>query len=186
MFKFKKIFICLLLIMTLMGCQNNENKVISQTQGDPQPQAAQTSETVDPSINNVFDPLKTKVGDSVAGLKVKAITYNKDYPSKDYPAEVEFSGKIQLTGNLIYHDEKDEFLPDCLTFDVSEESIKNIPRLTYDERKYWFAFSDQDKAAEILGKKNINNLTIIVNDYKVWYAHTEVCDLANIVEVIKK
>lgn len=136
----------------------------------------------DTDMNNTFDPTEVKVGDEVAGLRIKELDVGDDGPN--YSVVVLFEGRTILKGKFVQYEGHD-FLGNAITFEVDETSNEILPKLIYDDRNLWFAFKNREEAIQMLEKYNNEGLTIEIDDYKIHYAPTEVVNEASLVRIIE-
>lgn len=158
----KKAFLLALVIIAtlMMGCQE-----VNET--DP---------------NNKFDPTEVQVGDEVAGFRIKELEVGADGPN--YSVVALFEGRAILKGKFVQYEGHD-FLGNAATFEVDEANSDLVPKLTYDDRYIWFAFSNREEAIKLLEEYNQEGLIIEIDDYKINYAPTEVVNEASLVRVVE-
>lgn len=157
----KALLLALMIIATLiMGCQGVSD-------ADP---------------NYKFDPTEVQVGDEVAGFTITELEIGADGPN--YSAVAMFEGKAIVRGKFVQYEGHD-FLGNAATFEVDEANSDHLPKLSYDERYIWFAFSNREEAIKMLEDYDREGLTIEIDGYKINYAPTEVVNEAFLVRVVE-
>lgn len=136
----------------------------------------------DADPNYKFDPTEVQVGDEVAGFTITELEVGPDGPN--YSVVALFEGKAILKGKFVQY-EGHEFLGNAATFEVDEANSDHLPKLTYDDRYIWFAFSNREEAIKLLENYDQEGLTIEINGYKIHYAPTEVVNEAFLVRVVE-
>lgn len=130
--------------------------------------------------SNVFDAKQVKIGEQVAEMEIIALEVF------EYAARVEFSGEATVTGEYKHH-EDDEFLAGEIAFKVADESMKQLPKMTDDERYLWFVFANKETAEAAFGPPGSEGqATVIIQQYTINYAPTEVWNTAKLIKVIEK
>ena len=104
----------------------------------------------------------------------------------DYWAKVKFKGQAAVTGNY-KNNVDDEFLADSISFRVDDGSSNLLPRLSHDTRFTWFTFSNQDLAKETFSPPGSEGVaTVVIDNYVIYYAPTEVWNTAELIEAVEK
>ncbi|MEW6696224.1 MAG: hypothetical protein ACOY35_09550 [Bacillota bacterium] len=135
--------------------------------------------------SHLFDPLKIAAGDTVAGMKVLSVEASTVPGSNQQTATVRFSGEATISGEYTCHN-NDELLGSVIAFTVDDQEHHQLPRITYDERKLWFVFSNHDEAAKVFGSPGSRGrATVVINDYIIRYAPTDTYNEARLLKVIK-
>jgi hypothetical protein len=81
----------------------------------------------------------------------------------------------------------DEFLDHEISFRVGEESAARLPMLAHDQRYVWFMFMNHDDAEKALGAAGTEGkATVIIKNYSIKYAHTEIWNTADLIKVENK
>lgn len=156
----KALLLALVIIATLMmGCQE-----VNETDQE-----------------NKFDPTEVQVGDEIGGFRITELEVGNDGPN--YSVVAWFEGRAILKGKFVQY-EGHEFLGDAATFEVDEANSDHLPKLVYDDRYVWFAFSNREEAIKLLEEYDQEGLTIEIDGYKIHYAPTEVVNEASIVKVV--
>ena len=132
--------------------------------------------------NNTFNPKESKIGDTVAGMKVVELQVGEDAPN--YSVFAVFKGKATVKGKFVQYEGHD-FLGDAIAFEVEEDNSDRLPRLSYDERNAWFVFINREEAIKLLEEYDYEEVTIEIDDYTINYAPTEVVNEASIVRVME-
>lgn len=148
----------------------------------------ETNESVT-QISNLFDARKIETGNTIVGMKVKAVEVkpNLNPGNEDnYSARVEFEGKTQILGTYKINKD-DEFLDNLVSFIPDEESAAKLPKLSHDTRYVWFVFENTDKSlATFKTQGNEELATIIIDNYIINYAPTEVYNTAILIELVAR
>src|SRR5690606_5662483 len=103
-----------------------------------------------------------------------------------FGANVQFSGVVTVQGTYHYQPEH-EFLGNEISFKVDDESLTQLPKLIQDERYIWFTFENQEEAITLLDiseqEKSEGEATVIIDNYKINYAPTEIWNTATLIQV---
>lgn len=130
-----------------------------------------------PEDSHVFEALQ--VNDEVASMTVIEADFT------DISAKVAFKGEATISGTYKY-DPNHEFI-DGVQFIVDEESAKKLPKWARDERYVWMMFTNDEEVRDVLGieegKESEGSLTVVIDDYVINYAPTEVWNTATFVEL---
>jgi hypothetical protein len=126
--------------------------------------------------DNEFKLAKVKVGDVIAGMKVKFIkTSDGEYiqstvghPPSIYNLSIGFSGETTIMGT--YHNDgvdiQTGFGGQVCFDDLDEQSKDKIPSFEWNDRYIRFCFSNQELAKEIFKPEgNTGTATIVIDDY---------------------
>ncbi|MGE5630701.1 MAG: lipoprotein [Caulobacteraceae bacterium] len=186
----KRILSILVVVLMLAGCTAQPKQVVQQPVEQSKPLVEQGDKIEDSGDkasegSNLFDARKVNVGDEVAGLKIVKV----EIPSrteKDYDAYVSFEGEVTVKGTY-KHNQDDEFLDHEISFHVDAESAGKLPKLAHDERNVWFTFMNHDEAEKAFGPPGSEGeAEIIIRNYSINYAHTEIWNTAELVKVVQK
>ncbi len=144
--------------------------------------------------DNEFKLAKVKVGDIIAGMKVKFI---RSFEGYDIPPNylsvddlsIGFSGEVTITGT--YHNDKVDpqtGFGGTVCFDSLDEQLKDkIPSVVWNNEYIRFCFSNQDLAREIFKPEGSEGIaTIVIDDYVINKLPAEVTDKARLVKVVSK
>lgn len=152
---------------------------ITKPKTSPSPSLS-PSPTISPEevTNNEFELDKVKVGDKVVGMTIVSIE----------PYLIKFSGETTITGTYKYYGDNEAFLANNVFFEnLDSASLSKIPKVVSDTRNIWFGFSNQDYAKSIFGSKgSFGTATIVINDYTINLAQSEVWNTATLIKVIEK
>jgi hypothetical protein len=145
-----------------------------------QPEAPQET------AENLFDAREVKAGDVMAGMTVVSVETGEPYRDSEYPARVQFSGPVTLSGEYTCYPEDHEFLAGLVAFKVDPAEEEKLPRLKHDERYPWLVFSNQE-AARIFGPPGgQGQAKVVIDRYQIHYAPSEVYNQAELVEVVQE
>ena len=141
--------------------------------------AAATVDSVDVQPGGyVFDPSNVRVGDTIAGLRVKAADVQRAADG-DWVGTVRFEGEVQVAGALRPHPSEEV---DALCFFVEETHRARLPRFTEDQRRPWFCFSNQAEAREMVRAiPEGGTVELIIDQFTYHFAHTDVVNGARLV-----
>jgi beta-lactamase regulating signal transducer with metallopeptidase domain len=146
---------------------------------------------------NLFDPRKVSVGDSIVGLTITDIPDIREYGwlESDFPsAIVEFKGEVTLTGRYFCDSVEEQkisghvkFHPDP-HFVVDDESSARLPRIDGDMRMVGFTIANYEDALELLGPPGYDvQATIVIDDYMIRrHNSSEGGNFARLVRVVEK
>lgn len=158
----------------------------------------ETPATTANATNNSFDPTKIKIGDTVAGMKVKSIMPFSDKfndpaitktPLSATNASVVFSGQIELNGDYKIYDNKTEdamgILSGEVCFTPDTASQAKLPKMLEDGRDIsWFCFTNKDIATSQLSTQKESNVKIAIDEYTINSYPSEVFDTAKLIQVV--
>ena len=130
-----------------------------------------------PEENYVFESLQ--VNDEIASMTVTEADFT------EISAKVTFKGEVTISGTYKY-DPNHEFI-DGVQFIVDEESTKKLPKWVNDERYVWMMFTNDEEVRDVLGIEegvaSEGTLTVVIDDYVINYAPTEIWNMATFVEL---
>lgn len=186
----KRIIMVFLMVMLLAGCSEKPKQIPQPVPEAAKPAVEQNTEADNPlpaveeRESNLFDARNVKAGDMIAGLKViKVEVHNAS--DEDYDAYVDFEGEVTVSGTF-KHNLDDEFLDHEISFTVDDESAEKLPKLAHDQRYVWFMFMNHDEAEKALGAAGTEGkATVIIKNYSIKYAHTEIWNTADLITVVK-
>jgi hypothetical protein len=186
----KRILSVFLIAMLLAGCSQKPKQVVQPVVEPTKPAVEQKVEATAPPVvaekeSNLFDARKIKAGDQVSGLRVSKVEVH-NATDDDYDAYVDFEGEVTVSGTF-KHNLNDEFLDHEISFKVDEESAARLPMLAHDQRYVWFMFMNHDDAEKALGAAGTEGkATVIIKNYSIKYAHTEIWNTADLIKVENK
>jgi hypothetical protein len=136
------------------------------------------------ALSPVFDPATIRPGDAVAGLTVSRVDVQRAYDST-LVGNVRFGGEITLDGTLRPHHDFPENRSYC--FDVDSSSVARLPRWPADTRRVWLCFSNDERAAQLLGAPGATRrVRVVVDDYQTVRHYSDAVDEAMLVRVIEQ
>ncbi len=155
------------------------------------PPAVQTQkEVLNPKATNIFDPLKNKAGELIAGLQVISIAgvTGLEEPMSYDNVFASFSGQVTLTGAYDYSiNDMTGTAMACFTLTDPKERQKLPVLATQTDQNTRFCFKNIEKAKEIFGPSyGEGQATIIINGYELWHAGTEVVSQATLLSASMK
>ncbi|MBI4779501.1 hypothetical protein HY797_03560 [Candidatus Falkowbacteria bacterium] len=190
----KKILILSLFItiFLLSGCAKIETQIVKPAEKikeqprDGQP-LVENDNTTDSSIeNNIFKLDKIKIGDVVAGMKVKSIKpFDKSFAEgaiSAYNVKINFEGEAMASGK--YEITKGEVFKGHACFYPSEKDQLLFPKIEGDSPITSFCFDNQDFAIKSLGTTD-SGTTIVFDNYTINLYPSDVWNTAELVKVIK-
>ncbi len=183
----KKISLILGALVLLLGAGCTTAK-LQQTTTTPSANEA-TKTPITTTTSNIFDPVKNKPGDDVAGFKVLSIgsvTGNKGSIGADN-VDAAFSGNAQVTGSYEYFlNELGGYEQVCLQLTDPKDMAK-IPRLaTVDYVRFCFHNLAAAKAAfgPAYGK---GTATVVIDTYNLRFAPADLLyNETNFVSLVQK
>ncbi len=158
---------------------------VTQTSTSPTATATlTTTPCVASASTNIFDVTNVKVGDKVACMTIKSIAAfgTRQALANDY-AKVQFSGETTISG-IVENSSSDLGLGCINITDLDTTSLARLPNIKGDDRNGFCLTDDVAKSEFPEGKKY--NVTVIVDDYLVDIAPTEVRNSATLVKVVTK
>jgi hypothetical protein len=125
--------------------------------------------------SNVFSPDTLTAGSNIAGWRVKAVNMVPalDRP-RDFVGTISFEGEATVRGRFRYRATGED-----LCFYVDTEDAGKLPRLVHDSRIAGFCFEEPLVTAEAVTVDT--TVAIIISDYVVAYAFTDVTDTARLI-----
>ena len=121
----------------------------------------------------LFDASGIKVGDIVAGLKLKEIIGTKYI----------FEGQKIVKGKFTIWN--DEYYKDMISFAIDDKNANELPRALSDSRTLWFMFANRDEAYSILKNKNSNEyIDLLIENYVIDLKESEVINSAILIKAI--
>ena len=152
----------LLVVLTIGACDRTRREHATDTAGaritDAQPQSPPPSASpVDPDtagarlarLGVVFDPGRSRPGDTIARLVLERIAAHHTPMDSTLVGSAGFRGEIELAGATLRHPEADATKDVC--FEADSASAARLPRWAGDRRRAWFCFSNASTAARALG-----------------------------------
>lgn len=134
---------------------------------------------------NVFIFGKTKVGDTLAGLKVSAIAPIEGIQTPFGPdnVQVKFVGQSTVKASYSYNMNEVFGMP-MACFTVTDNSL---PRMPKQQESMVFCLRDTKKFTELFGKKyGSGEATVVVENFDLVMAPAEVISQADLVRVVSK
>jgi beta-lactamase regulating signal transducer with metallopeptidase domain len=146
---------------------------------------------------NLFDPRKASVGDTIVGLTITDIPDIREYGwlESDFPsAIVKFKGEVTLTGRYFCESVEEQKISGHVKghpvphFFVDEESSASLPCIDGDMRAAHFTITNYEDALELLGSPGYDvQATIVIDDYVIRrHNSSEGGNLARLVRVVEK
>ncbi|MGE5579909.1 MAG: M56 family metallopeptidase [Bacillota bacterium] len=146
---------------------------------------------------NLFDPRKVSVGDSIVGLTITDIPDIREYGWKesDFPsAIVKFEGEVTLTGRYFCESVEEQKISGHIKghpvphFSVDEESSARLPCIDGATRAAHFTITNYEDALELLGPPDYDvQATIVIDDYVIRrHNSSEGGNIARLVRVVEK
>ena len=120
-----------------------------------------------------FDPESLRVGDTVAGLRVARLRFERAYDSSAV-GSVWFAGTLRLRGRTMRHPDEGYTGP-C--FEADSASAERLPRWKGDRRRPWFCFENPADATARLGPASAPRAAEITVDR--FTAHRNLSDAVN-------
>lgn len=148
---------CGALILGLLGCERGAGRV---TDSAASADSLSRANSVDPagaaraSLGVVFDPLATRVGDSVAGLSVARVEVRRAAVDSTPVGTITFRGILLLEGQVVPHFDSEARTSDGgapVCFEANARSAARMPRWRGDRRRPWLCFTNTDAARRALG-----------------------------------
>ena len=130
----------------------------------------------------VFDPLRIRVGDTVAGLAVTRVDVARAAVDSTAVGSVAFRGALQLDGRTIPHFDPDARDASC--FEADSASAASMPRWSGDTRRAWFCMSNAADAARALGGGE-RPVRIVVDELVIHRGHSDQVNEARFVRAIR-
>lgn len=164
--------------------------------GDESPTNGTQDEPPQPP-ENLFDPRKVSVGDSIVGLTITDIPDIREYGwlESDFPsAIVKFKGEVTLTGRYYCDSVEEQELSGHVSghpqphFFVDEEPSARLPWIDGDTRAVHFIITNYEDALELLGPPGYDvQATIVIDDYVIRHHNSsEGMNFARLVRVVEK
>lgn len=176
-----------------LGSKNASNNKIASVEKPPLPTVSmEISKTPDatpePDVTIKFNHLTAKAGDKIGNMIISKITAHggSGLPTEK-SAEILFTGKTSLTGNVSYSGPDGIVMSNVMcVHDLDSESLTKIPKMSSDPRSVWFCFDNFDEAKELIGTpdKPIRK-TFTIDNYKIEYLPAEVWNKATLISVEK-
>jgi len=134
---------------------------------------------------NWFGPEDTRVGDTVAGLKVVRLEHTVWDPSSGgFSATVAFSGEVTVSGTYVHYPPEHDFFGGQICFDqVDAATAARLPRLRGDQRRLLFCFENAKEARQALAPAGIGEATVVIDGYTINFRPTDVWNTARLVRV---
>jgi hypothetical protein len=139
----RRVIMVSLAVLVGLGCGSDEARVESSGT-DPDTAGAARAR-----IGVLFDPLRVRVGDTVAGLAVTRVEVTRAALDSSPIGSIAFAGPLPLGGRTIRHFDPDARGTSC--FEADSASAATMPRWVGDRRRAWFCFSNAAEARRALG-----------------------------------
>lgn len=145
--------------------------------------------TPEPVIDNSikFDVEKAKVGDKIGDMTITKLRGYKSERATADSAFVDFTGRVTITGDVIYNGSQRGEVVCMQNLDYGSQS--KMPKMT---SQFYvnvsFCFTDLGLAKKLLVKnmdqENQGQAKVIVDNYKIQWFPTEIYNTADLVSVV--
>ena len=166
-------------MLLLVACGDRERSAATGRAASADPDSAGSARA---RIGVVFDPLRVRVGDSVAGLAITRVDVRPAAVDSSAVGSITFDGLLQLDGRTIAHFDADARDASC--FEADSSSAARMPRWEGDTRRAWFCFSNAAVARQALGAPE-RRARIAIDQLVIHRGHSDQVNEARFVRALR-
>lgn len=130
-----------------------------------------------------FDPDTAQTGRRIGNLTLDSLVRRGPATGQDADIAL-FRGEVELSGSTMRHPDAD-LSQTSVCFEADSASASRLPRMTGDERRAWFCFSNGDFAAGNLAQPaEVLSAVVVVDSFTIVRGYSDEVNRAHLVRVL--